>query len=86
MSNRESTSRVVVVNTLAFAVSFAVWVLLGPSTRLIAKELAIDPATAAAVKAAPILVGSVMSGISVPMRTERPACFRMPSSVATLRR
>lgn len=70
MSNRESTSRVVLVNTLAFAVSFAVWVLLGPSTRLIAKELAIDPATAAAVKAAPILVGSVMR-IPVGMITDR---------------
>lgn len=52
--------RVILVNTLAFVVAFAAWVMLGPSSRVIARELGIAPSTAALLKALPILTGSLM--------------------------
>ncbi len=62
MSNepRRSAASTTAVNTIAFALSFAAWVALGPSTRAIASELHLAPATAALLKGAPILVGAAM--------------------------
>jgi NNP family nitrate/nitrite transporter-like MFS transporter len=48
------------MNTLAFALSFAIWVMFGPSIRGIAKELSIPLAVATLIKTLPVLVGSVM--------------------------
>jgi MFS transporter, NNP family, nitrate/nitrite transporter len=53
-------TKALVVNTAAFAVAFAAWVMFGPSVRVVAAELGIDPSAAALLKAAPILVGSVL--------------------------
>jgi NNP family nitrate/nitrite transporter-like MFS transporter len=62
--------RILILNTLAFALSFAVWVIFGPSSRLIAKELHVSPASAAFLKSIPILVGSV-SRIPIGILTDR---------------
>ncbi|MBT9589149.1 MFS transporter [bacterium] len=48
------------INTLAFALAFAAWVQLGPSTRLIAAELHLSRAQGALLKTIPILVGSLL--------------------------
>ena len=47
-------------NTIAFAVAFAAWVMLGPSSRVIAHELGLTPDQGALLKALPILTGSVL--------------------------
>lgn len=47
-------------NTGAFAFCFAMWVMLGPSSRMIAEDLKIPLATATGLKAVPILLGSVL--------------------------
>ena len=57
---KPSALTITAVNTFAFALSFAVWVMLGPSARALAKQLGLSEATVALVKSAPILVGSVM--------------------------
>ena len=62
--------RPLIANTLAFALAFAAWVVLGPASRLIAKELGLDPGTGALVKALPILTGSLLR-IPVGMLTDR---------------
>lgn len=59
-----------VTNTTAFAVAFAAWVMFGPSVRVIAAELRIDPGAAALLKAAPILIGSIFR-IPVGILTDR---------------
>lgn len=51
---------VVALNTLAFTLCFAVWVLFGPSARVIVEEFGIPGSLAALLKAVPILVGSVL--------------------------
>jgi NNP family nitrate/nitrite transporter-like MFS transporter len=51
---------VVVMNTAIFALGFALWVIFGPSTRFIAKELAIPLSMATLIKTLPILTGSLM--------------------------
>ena len=62
MSNepRRGAASITAVNTLAFALSFAAWVALGPSTRAIASELHLTSGAAALLKGAPILVGAAM--------------------------
>ena len=47
-------------NTAAFACAFAMWVMLGPSARLIAAELGIAESAATALKATPILLGALL--------------------------
>lgn len=47
-------------NTVAFALCFAMWVMLGPSSATIAEDLDIPLATAKRLKAAPILLGSIV--------------------------
>lgn len=58
------------MNTLAFALSFAVWVIFGPSSRAIARELHLSLAAAALLKSTPILVGSV-TRIPIGILTDR---------------
>ncbi|MBX2801569.1 MAG: MFS transporter [Myxococcales bacterium] len=62
--------RSIFANTIAFAVAFALWVLMGPSVRSIAAELGLTDTQAAAVKALPILTGSVLR-IPIGMLTDR---------------
>lgn len=62
--------RPLIANTLAFALAFAAWVVLGPASRLIAAELGLAPGTGALVKALPILTGSLLR-IPVGMLTDR---------------
>ena len=50
---------ILAVNTAAFALAFAAWVIFGPSARVIAGELGISPASAALLKSIPILLGSI---------------------------
>jgi NNP family nitrate/nitrite transporter-like MFS transporter len=50
---------ILVVNTAAFALAFAAWVIFGPSARVIAAELGISPGSATLLKAIPILLGSI---------------------------
>jgi NNP family nitrate/nitrite transporter-like MFS transporter len=63
-------TRILVFNTLAFALSFAVWVIFGPSSRAIARELHLTLASAALLKSTPILVGSV-TRIPIGILTDR---------------
>lgn len=58
------------VNTAAFALSFAVWVMFGPSMRAIAKEMHIPLFLATTIKTLPVLVGSVMR-IPIGILTDR---------------
>lgn len=58
------------LNTVAFAMCFAVWTLFGPSTRLVARELHIPASQAAFLKTLPILVGTV-TRIPVGVLTDR---------------
>ncbi len=51
---------VLTTNTIAFALSFAAWVLFGPSIREIAREVHLPLAMATLIKTLPVLVGSVM--------------------------
>jgi MFS transporter, NNP family, nitrate/nitrite transporter len=51
---------VLAINTACFALSFAVWVIFGPSARLIAQELHLSPVQGTFLKSMPILVGAVM--------------------------
>lgn len=60
MPEQRSPTSITAINTSAFMLSFAAWVMLGPSSRLIAQELGVSPSTAALIKATPILVGSLM--------------------------
>lgn len=50
----------IVWNTSAFAFCFAMWIMLGPSSRLIASDLGVSIATATGLKALPILLGSLL--------------------------
>lgn len=50
----------VVWNTTAFAFCFAMWIMLGPSSRLIAADLNVSLATATGLKALPIFLGSIL--------------------------
>lgn len=52
-------TRVISLNTAAFALAFAAWVMFGPSVRTIAAELSIDESWATWIKALPILTGSI---------------------------
>jgi NNP family nitrate/nitrite transporter-like MFS transporter len=61
---------IIFTNTLAFAFCFAVWVMFGPSARIIAKELHLPLSAATFVKTVPILVGSVMR-VPIGMLTDR---------------
>jgi NNP family nitrate/nitrite transporter-like MFS transporter len=63
-------TRILVFNTLAFALSFAVWVIFGPSSRAIAKELHLTLGAAALLKSTPILVGS-LTRIPIGILTDR---------------
>jgi NNP family nitrate/nitrite transporter-like MFS transporter len=63
-------ARILAINTAAFALSFAVWVIFGPSSRAIARELHLSLASAALLKSTPILVGSIMR-IPVGIITDR---------------
>jgi NNP family nitrate/nitrite transporter-like MFS transporter len=62
--------KVLALNTSSFALAFAAWVVLGPSSRLIASELHLSAANATLLKAAPILVGSLCR-IPVGLLTDR---------------
>src|SRR5579862_1408627 len=68
--NARVPAAVVAANTVAFTLSFAVWVIFGPSIRGIAKELHLAPATAAFIKTLPVLIGSVMR-IPIGVLTDR---------------
>ena len=61
---------IVTVNTIAFALCFAMWVMFGPSVRVISTELNIAPWLANVIKAIPILIGSVCR-IPVGILTDR---------------
>jgi len=50
---------ILVINTAAFALCFAMWVMFGPSTRIISEELGVSASLAALMKAGPILIGSI---------------------------
>jgi NNP family nitrate/nitrite transporter-like MFS transporter len=63
-------AKILALNTIAFALSFAVWVIFGPSSRAIARELHLSLASAALLKSTPILVGSIMR-IPVGILTDR---------------
>jgi NNP family nitrate/nitrite transporter-like MFS transporter len=74
--------RVIALNTAAFALSFATWVIFGPSSRAIASELHISLASAALLKSTPVLVGSI-SRIPVGIITDRlGARFMFPALMA----
>jgi len=74
---------IVLTNTVAFALCFAVWVVFGPSVRIIAKELHLTLAAATFVKTVPILVGSV-TRVPIGMLTDRfGPRLMMPSVMAT---
>lgn len=75
--------RVLAVNTGAFSLCFAAWVMFGPSARLIAQELGIDPAQAALLKSLPILTGSLMR-IPIGILTDRLGARRVFTSLATV--
>lgn len=62
--------RVVAFDTACFAVAFAAWVMFGPSSRALAEELHLSPATASLLKSLPILVGSAMR-IPIGLATDR---------------
>lgn len=62
--------RPLVANTSAFAVAFAAWVVLGPSTRVISADLGVGPDLAALIKALPILTGSVLR-VPIGMASDR---------------
>jgi len=70
MSAGSLSSRVLVINTLSFAVAFAAWVALGPAMRAIAHEFQLSPTSATLLKVSPILVGSVLR-VPVGMATDR---------------
>lgn len=59
MTRRQSIT-VTIINTLAFTISFAVWVMLGPATRVVAQDLGISMTTAGILKATPILIGAAL--------------------------
>ncbi len=48
------------INTAAFALCFAAWVMFGPSSKAVAADLHLSAAQAALLKSIPILLGSVM--------------------------
>jgi len=75
--------RVVAVDTACFAIAFAAWVMLGPSSRALAAELDLSPATANLLKSLPILVGSVMR-IPVGLLTDRFGAKRVYPAVLLL--
>ena len=55
-----STRAVTILNTFAFGVAFAAWVIFGPSARLIVDDLHLPSSFAPWIKATPILIGSVL--------------------------
>ncbi len=59
MSRRQSLT-VTMINTVAFTISFAVWVMLGPAIRVVAKDLGVSQTTAGILKATPILTGAAL--------------------------
>jgi NNP family nitrate/nitrite transporter-like MFS transporter len=59
-----------IANTTAFGLCFAVWILFGPSTRLIAGELHIPASQAAFLKTLPILIGT-LTRIPIGILTDR---------------
>ena len=69
------------VNTGAFSLCFAAWVMFGPSARMIAQELNIDPAQAALLKSLPILTGSLMR-IPIGILTDRLGARRVFTALA----
>ncbi len=71
------------VNTGAFSLCFAAWVMFGPSARMIAQELHIDPAQAALLKSLPILTGSLMR-IPIGILTDRLGARRVFTALAAL--
>ncbi len=74
---------IIFTNTIAFALCFAVWVVFGPSVRIIAKELHLPLTAATLVKTVPILIGSSMR-IPVGMLADRfGPRFVMASVMAT---
>ena len=71
------------VNTGAFSLCFAAWVMFGPSARLIAEEMHIDPANAALLKSLPILTGSLMR-IPIGILTDRLGARRVFTALAAV--
>ena len=71
------------VNTGAFSLCFAAWVMFGPSARMIAQELHIDPAQAALLKSLPILTGSLMR-ITIGILTDRLGARRVFTAIAAV--
>lgn len=57
---RDKSRTVLVVNTLAFAVSFAAWVMLGPTGAAVARASGFGPGSVALVKSLPILAGALL--------------------------
>lgn len=54
------TILITTINTVAFTLSFAVWVMLGPAARFVASDLGISETTAGLLKATPILLGAAL--------------------------
>jgi NNP family nitrate/nitrite transporter-like MFS transporter len=61
---------VLFVNTFSFAICFAAWVMLGPSSKAIAAELHLSQAQAIFLKSLPVLLGAVMR-IPIGILTDR---------------
>ncbi len=57
---RESPQRTLAVNTAAFAVSFAAWVMLGPAGVVVTRAAGFGPGSVAFVKSLPILAGALL--------------------------
>jgi MFS transporter, NNP family, nitrate/nitrite transporter len=72
----------IITNTLAFGLCFAVWVVFGPSARLVAKDLHLPIASITLIKTVPILIGATMR-VPIGMLTDRfGARLMMPSVMA----
>jgi NNP family nitrate/nitrite transporter-like MFS transporter len=74
-TNQFQTS-VLVINTAAFALCFAMWVMFGPSTRVISEELGVSTPLATLIKTVPILIGSIFR-IPVGILTDRMGARRV---------
>ena len=59
-SARAVVTRILVANTGAFTVAFALWVIYGPTARRLGAELGADATLQSFVKAAPILIGALV--------------------------
>jgi NNP family nitrate/nitrite transporter-like MFS transporter len=79
-SSEKLPSGVLAINTSAFALCFAAWVMFGPSSKAIAKELHLTAAQATLLKSFPVLLGSTMR-IPVGILTDKLGARRIFASL-----